>query len=106
MRVRADYGFMALCLTCPMWTCLDVPTMTNHTLTIPSFDQLTTAAAILTDQAGDGMTVWAFCGHMKGDTLHVERTGTYDGINTETNTTLVDGYGKPFDAVNGSTREA
>jgi hypothetical protein len=21
--VRADYGFMALCLTCPMWTCLD-----------------------------------------------------------------------------------
>jgi hypothetical protein len=23
--VRADYGFMALCLTCPMWTCLDVP---------------------------------------------------------------------------------
>jgi hypothetical protein len=24
MRVRADYGFMALCLTCPIWTCLDV----------------------------------------------------------------------------------
>jgi hypothetical protein len=24
MRVRADYGFMALCLTWPMWTCLDV----------------------------------------------------------------------------------
>jgi hypothetical protein len=34
MRVRADYGFMALCLTWPIWTCLDVR-MPDH-ITIPA----------------------------------------------------------------------
>jgi hypothetical protein len=80
--------------------------MTDHTLSIPSVDQLDTAARILSDQTGDGLTIWAFSGHMVGDDLHLERTGTYDGINTQTDTTLIDLYGNPYDAINGSTLQS
>ncbi len=67
---------------------------------IPTFDQLTTAAGILSDQAGTGVTVMSFIGEMNADTLRLTITGTFDGINVETFAVLIDELGVPFDQIN------